>query len=179
MHGVQHLFRQHALEKEASIEGWSLSSPNSEISPSSDIRITMPNGNANWDQGNKRSDNMVDACNDNVAFSPSSDKVLNQLHLASSPQPVPMTKHLRSPDYGGYNNGGSSNRRAVYGRSPHNHVQEQSFKRNTPSRKTSCEQRSVSPAAQNVSSFFVIRKFPFSQSQSHTHSITTNIDATR
>uniref|UniRef100_A0A336MGR6 CSON001473 protein n=1 Tax=Culicoides sonorensis TaxID=179676 RepID=A0A336MGR6_CULSO len=126
MHGIQHLFRQHALEKESSIDGWvsPVLSPTSEISPSSDIRITMPNGSTNWDQ----------------------DKVLNQLHLASSPQPVPMTKHLRSPDNGGYNNG--SSRRAAYGRSPHNHVQETSFKRNTPARKSSCD-RSGSPASQN------------------------------
>lgn len=153
MHGIQQLFRQHALEKETSIDGWSSStiSPNSENSSSRDISIMIPN--ANWEQGNKRSakDNKM-GCNDNVALSPSSDKVLNQLHLASSPQPVPMTKHLRSPDYSAYNNGSNgTNRRAAYGRSPHNHVQEQSLKRNTPSRKTSCEQRSNSPASQNVS----------------------------
>lgn len=153
MHGIQQLFRQHALEKETSIDLWPSSalSPSSEISPSSDISITMPNGNANWDQGNKRCDIKVD-CDDNVALSPSSDKVLNQLHLASSPQPVPI-KHLRSPDNGGYHNG-SSNRRAAYGRSPHNHVQECSIKRNTPARKSTCD-RSVSPTSQNVSLSFI------------------------
>lgn len=154
MHGIQHLFRQHALEKETSIDGWPSSalSPSSEISPSSVISITMPNGNTNWDQGNTFSHDGMMGCDDNVALSPpSSDKVLNQLHLASSPQPVPMTKqHLRSPDYGGYNTSASGSKRAAFVRSPHNHVQEQSFKRNTPARKTSCE-RSVSPASQNVS----------------------------
>ncbi|XP_063695762.1 uncharacterized protein LOC134827137 isoform X4 [Culicoides brevitarsis] len=124
MHGIQQLFRQHALDKETSIDSWANTS---DISPNSELSINnMPNGgnSAAWDQ----------------------DKVLNQLHLASSPQPVP-TKHLRSPDYGGgYNNGNS--RRAAYGRSPHNHVQQEySFKRNTPTRKTSCEQRSASPAS--------------------------------
>lgn len=154
MHGIQHLFRQHALEKETSIDGWPSSAlSSSEISPSSEKSFTMPNGNTNWDQGNKRSDNHKMGCDDNVALYPSADKVLNQLHLASSPQPVPTTKHLRSPDYGG-NNNGSSNRRAAYGRSPHNHVQEHSIKRNTPARKSTCEQRSVSPASQTVSYSF-------------------------
>lgn len=151
MHGIQQLFRQHALEKESSIDSWSNTS---EISPSSDISITMPNASSttNWDQGNARNNsNKMDF--DTSTSSP--DKVLNHLHLASSPQPVP-TKHLRSPEYGGYNSG--NNRRAAYGRSPHNHVQpDYNFKRNTPTRKTSCEPRSCSPA--NVSPFFPSKAF--------------------
>lgn len=146
MHGIHHLFRQQALEKEASLDSWqsSFSSKGTENILNCDLNMS----NDNWDQGNTE----LNCLKDHVSSdNPNIDKVLNQLHSASSPQPVPNT--MRSPEFGGYNHTNLGNRRSPYGRPidiPN------SGKRTTPVRKSSHHERAVSPVSFNFFRAFLI-----------------------
>lgn len=133
MHGIQHLFRQHALEKDSSLDSWqpSFASKGTEKSLNGSLNMS----NDNWDQG-------ITEVKCLKEDSPNTNKMLNHLNSASSPQPVPNTIQL--PDFGGYNHTNLGNRRSPYGRPidiPN------SGKRSVPPRKTSHHERAVSPVS--------------------------------
>ncbi|KAG5679542.1 hypothetical protein PVAND_009102 [Polypedilum vanderplanki] len=75
MHGIQHLFRQHAIEKQTSSDSWhsTYGRTMSANDSNSDLKSSSP-----WNQ----------------------DRILDQLHtMSSSPQPVPNTVKSPSQEY--------------------------------------------------------------------------------
>ncbi|CAD7093209.1 unnamed protein product [Hermetia illucens] len=90
MHGIQHLYRQHALEKQISADGWH--SAQSHISNQAHLYHNYPNMRVN----STTSSSGADSPSGSMAKSPnwSQDKVLEQL-TASSPQPVPELPESR------------------------------------------------------------------------------------
>jgi hypothetical protein len=101
MHGIQHLFRQHAVEKQSSIDSW-----HSAINQPYANGRSVNNGSATdvekppiWNQGKIK---FIGKFNDKPTTSPLcsvTDRVLDQLHeptLSSSPKPVPNSSN-KSP----------------------------------------------------------------------------------
>lgn len=141
MQGIQNLFRQHALDKQSSAEGWHSSfSKGRSISSAHDSSSDLKTA-ALWNQGMCSSEWLfpIRAVNFTVFL----DRVLDQLNVMSSPQPVPNIHTAKSPSQE-ISNGSRWKRsspdpnKMMLGRSPN--VNESSAKRilsTTPSRRNS------------------------------------------
>lgn len=145
MHGIQHLFRQQAVDKQSSIDSWH-SANNTSFEPyPNDLKPPM------WNQGTVNANVLSEDPGTNEASDPLTDRVLEQLHettLSSSPKSVPTT--AKSPSQESCNLGNSSNcssrwkrsspdpNKMMMGRSPN--IMDNNAKRilsTTPSRRAS------------------------------------------
>lgn len=115
MNGIQHLFRQQAVDKQASVDSWH-SANQSFMHPYANGRSGSPcnsNGDIkppNWSQGKLPSSTCINCANFTRIFA-ASDRVLDQLHESSSPQSVP-TQTVKSPsqEFSSHGSNGSTSR---------------------------------------------------------------------
>ena len=141
MHGIQNLFRQHALDKQSSADSWNSAYSNgrsiSAHDSSSELKTASP-----WSQGSEWHSFFFNSSF--VNFVLLLDRVLNQLNGMSAPQPVPNVHSIKSPSQEIANGGVRWKRsspdpnKMMLGRSPN--ISETNAKRilsTTPSRRNS------------------------------------------
>lgn len=98
MHGIQHLFRQHAIEKENSTDSWHSTYSNGRTISASDSNSDFKSSSP-WSQGSNYTEELSSPhsthfCNYFL------DRILDQLHtMSSSPQPVPNAAKSPTQEY--------------------------------------------------------------------------------
>ena len=98
MHGIQHLFRQHAIDKQTSTDSWHSAYSNDRSLSASNSNSDFKSSSSPWSQGK---DPKTFSRAKNALKMPSlSDRLLDQLHtMSSSPQPVPNAAKSPSQEF--------------------------------------------------------------------------------